>query len=94
MDDKSFRVAALEEKYSHQIMLSLLNNPRQKKTELLQSISKSSCMPRRLKVLEEAGFVEVERDTFDNNIKWVCLTERGTRIAELLAKIQYEASRD
>lgn len=94
MEDKIYSVPALEKKYSHDIMLSLLKNPRQKKTDLLQSISKSSSMPHRLEELEEAGLVEVERDTYDFNTKWVRLTPRGIKVAELLSLIRFEAQQD
>ena len=94
MEDNIYSVPALEKKYSHDIMLSLLANPRQKKTDLLQSISKSSSMPRRLDELEEAGLVEVERDTYDYNTKWVRLTDKGAKVAELLSLIRYEAKSD
>ena len=94
MEDKIYSVPALEKKYSHDIMLSLLASPRQKKTDLLQSISKSSSMPRRLEELEEAGLVEIERDTYDYNTKWVRLTDRGIKVAELLSLIRFEAKSD
>ena len=94
MEDNIYSVPALEKKYSHDIMLSLLANPRQKKTDLLQSISKSSSMPRRLDELEEAGLVEVERDTYDYNTKWVRLTDKGAKVAELLSLIRFEAKSD
>lgn len=94
MEDKIYSVPALEKKYSHDIMLSLLKNPRQKKTDLLQSISKSSSMPHRLEELEEAGLVEIERDTYDFNTKWVRLTPRGIKVAELLSLIRFEAQQD
>jgi len=94
MEDKIYSVPALEKKYSHDIMLSLLENPHQKKTDLLQSISKSSSMPHRLKELEEAGLVEIERDTYDFNTKWVRLTPRGIKVAELLSLIRFEAQQD
>jgi len=94
MEDSIYSVPALEKKYSHDIMLSLLANPRQKKTDLLQSISKSSSMPRRLEELEEAGLVEIERDTYDYNTKWVRLTDRGIKVAELLSLIRFEAKSD
>lgn len=94
MEDKIYSVPALEKKYSHDIMLSLLKNPRQKKTDLLQSISKSSSMPHRLEELEEAGLVEIERDTYDFNTKWVRLTPRGIKVAELLSLIRFEVQQD
>ncbi|MBO7351508.1 MAG: hypothetical protein J6U12_01100 [Candidatus Methanomethylophilaceae archaeon] len=94
MEDKIYSVPALEKKFSHDIMLSLLKNPRQKKTDLLQSISKSSSMPHRLEELEEAGLVEIERDTYDFNTKWVRLTPRGIKVAELLSLIRFEAQQE
>ncbi len=94
MEDKLHSVPALEKKYSHDILLSLLAHPRQKKTDLLQSISKSSSMPRRLDELEEAGLVIVERDTYDYNTKWVRLSERGIKVAELLSLIHFEVKRN
>ncbi len=94
MEDKIYSVPALEKKFSHDIMLSLLKNPRQKKTDLLQSISKSSSMPHRLEELEEAGLVEIERDTYDYNTKWVRLTPRGIKVAELLSLIRFEAQQE
>lgn len=94
MEDKIYSVPALEKKFSHDIMLSLLKNPRQKKTDLLQSISKSSSMPHRLEELEEAGLVEIERDTYDFNTKWVRLTPRGIKVAELLSLIRFEVQQD
>lgn len=92
MEDNFSYVAALEGRYSHEIMLSLLSNPRQRKTELLRSISKSSSMSNRLDDLEEADLVKVVRDTYDYNTKWVSLTERGQKVAELIGVIQYVAS--
>ncbi len=92
MDEMGYYVPALEEKYSQRIMLSLLSNPRQKKTELLQSISKSSCMSRRLDSLVDAGFVSIQRDTFEFNTQWVTLTPRGMKVAELLGEIMLVAS--
>lgn len=94
MEDKIYSVPALEKKYSHDILLSLLANPRQKKTDLLQSISKSSSMPHRLDELEDAGLVIVERDTYDYNTKWVRLSDRGIKVAELLSLIRFEVKRE
>ena len=94
MEDKIYSVPALEKKFSHDIMLSLLKNPRQKKTDLLQSISKSSSKPHRVEELEEAGLVEIERDTYDFNTKWVRLTPRGIKVAELLSLIRFEAQQE
>ncbi len=91
MEDNFSYVSALEEKYSHQIMLSLLVKPRQRKTDLLSSISKSSCMSRRLDELVDAGLVKIERDTYDYNTKWVSLTSRGQRVADLISLIQVAA---
>ena len=91
MEDNFSYVSALEEKYSHRIMLSLLVKPRQWETDLLSSISKSSCMSRRLDDLVEAGLVKVERDTYDYNTKWVSLTSRGLRVADLISLIQVAA---
>jgi len=92
MEDSFSYVEALEERYSHQILLSLFVKPRQKKTELLSSISKSSCMSRRLDELVQADLVKIERDTYDYNTKWVSLTKRGEKVAELISQIQVIAT--
>jgi DNA-binding HxlR family transcriptional regulator len=87
MEDKTTYSSPLEEKYSHAILLTLLENPYQKKTDLLQNISKSSCMPNRLSELERYGLVQITRNTFNYNTKLVSLTERGEKVALLLKQI-------
>lgn len=78
----------LEERYSHDIMIRLLDNGRMMKTELLRGISKSSCMIGRLEHLEEHGLVVTYNDTFSYNTKWVSLTESGVKVARLLKEIR------
>ena len=77
----------LEERYSHEIMIALLTNGRMMKTDLLRSVSKSSCMIGRLDRLEEAGLVEIVNDRFSNNTKWVSLTPKGKKVARLLEQL-------
>lgn len=78
----------LEERYSHDILIRLLDCGAATKTELLRSISKSSCMIGRLDHLEEAGLVETYNDTFSYNTKWVSLTSKGEEVARLLKQIR------
>ena len=77
-------MTTLEEKYTHTILLTLLDKPKQRKTEFLQSISRSSSMSKRLDELVDAGLVESVRDTFDYNTKWISLTQRGRDVAIML----------
>lgn len=77
----------LEERYSHDILIRLLESGSMMKTELLRGISKSSCMIGRLDRLEEAGLVMTYNDTFSYNTKWVSLTAKGTEVARLLKQI-------
>lgn len=77
----------LEERYSQAIMLSLYRNGTQRKTDLLQNISKSSCMLGRLDRLEASKLVIITNDKFSNNTKWVSLTQKGEKIAKLLDEI-------
>ena len=74
----------LEERYSHDILIRLLECGSMMKTELLRSVSKSSCMIIRLEHLEEAGLVQTYNDTFSHNTKWVSLTAKGEEVARLL----------
>lgn len=78
----------LEERYSHEVLIILLNNGRMMKTDLLRSVSKSSCMIGRLDRLRDAGLVEIENDTFSNNTKWVTLTPKGEKVARLLEQVK------
>ncbi len=78
----------LEERYSHDILIRLLESGSMMKTELLRSVSKSSSMIGRLERLEEAGLVETYNDTFSYNTKWVSLTSKGLEIARLLKQIR------
>lgn len=77
----------LEERYSHDILIRLLESGTMMKTELLRSVSKSSCMIGRLERLEEAGLVETYNDTFSYNTKWVSLTAKGSAVARLIKQI-------
>ena len=78
----------LEERYSHDILIRLLESGSMMKTELLRSVSKSSSMIGRLERLEEAGLVETYNDTFSYNTKWVSLTSKGLEVARLLKQIR------
>jgi len=80
-------MSPLEERHSHAILLSLLDQDCQRKTDLLQKISRSSSMNHRLDELEKADLVTIRRDTFDYNTKWVSLTQRGRDVAILLRYI-------
>jgi len=78
-------MAKLDIPYNVQILLSLLDNPKQRKTELLRSISHSSSMSGKLDELVDAGLVESTRDTFDYNTKWITLTQHGREVALLFS---------
>lgn len=84
MPDPISRYNPLEERYSQEIILALLGKKRMMKTDLLRSVSRSSCMSGRLDRLEEAGLVTVRVDNFSNNTKWVSLTPKGEMVAEIL----------
>ena len=84
MPDPTPRYNPLEERYSQEILLALLGKERMMKTDLLRSVSRSSCMSGRLDRLEEAGLVTVRVDNFSNNTKWVSLTPKGEMVAEIL----------
>lgn len=77
----------LEERFTHAILMSLYRRNKQKKTALLSTISKSSSIGKRIDALEENGLITVTIDRFDNNTKWIELTERGQKISELLVEI-------
>jgi DNA-binding MarR family transcriptional regulator len=49
-------------------------------------------MSRRLDELVQADLVKIERDTYDYNTKWVSLTKRGEKVAELISQIQVIAT--
>ena len=79
----------LEERYTHSILISLYKNGIQKKTSLLNEISKSSCIGQRVMALEEAGLVKVTVDRFNKNSKWIELTEKGRSITIHILEINF-----
>ena len=82
------KFGALEGKYSHEILLSLYKTGKQRKTDLLRNISKSSCMLQRFDDLEQAGLLKIENDTFNHNTKWVSLTEKGKMASEIIIELE------
>ena len=74
----------LEDYYGVAILMSLLKNGRQKKTALLKSISKSSCISKHVDILEDAGLIFINIDRFEKNTKWVNLTSKGVKVTEVL----------
>ncbi|MCL2296621.1 MAG: hypothetical protein FWC29_06050 [Methanomassiliicoccaceae archaeon] len=81
------RLDTAEEYYGPAILLHLLRYGQQKKTALLRGISKSSCMSKRMDLLEKRGLICVTVDRFEKNTKWVDLTEKGRAVAELISEI-------
>ena len=88
MPNSDHKTNVLEERFTHSILISLFYNNNQKKTSLLNEISKSSSIIGRVEDLEKEGLVKVTIDRFNNNTKWVSLTEKGRDVAALLIDIR------
>ena len=78
----------LEERFTHSILISLLENGTQKKTALLKEISFSSCIAKRIDSLEENGLIKITVDRFNKNTKWIELTDKGKEVSTHLLKIE------
>ncbi len=70
------------------IVLFLYRRGRCKKTEVYNHVSRTNNMPRKIARLVELNIVEEAVDVFDNNTKYLQLTESGRSIAVRLDEIE------
>ena len=83
----------LERKHAMKVLMSVYENGRMNKTELIESISVgASSVSARIDELSEAGLFHVEEEKVPPFRKMVSLTDMGEQIAELISSIHAKLS--
>ena len=77
----------LERNQAFSILIFLYRNGRSMKSTLYE-ISKTNTLPSKISYLIGQGLVTEDQRRFENNTKYIDLTERGRRVAEKISEIE------